>query len=311
MKTSLLLALATFSLAACSGASPTPGGAGGSAGAGATGGKGGRGGSAGSGATAGSGGTSTGSGGAGGTGVSSGGSGGSTATGGSSGAGGTAGSGGAGGTGGAQDGAAAEAPSNPPADGFRARGRRAQPRQRRDVHGHRAQPRHRPAHRSPARCRSASTTPASTRPSSPGWGRAATPWCKEYDHATGTWSADKIAGNSPFADSHNYPSMIKGRDNRLYIFYGCHNSPLRMAVSPNPLSIDGTWRDGNVSHRARRQLPGAAGHQRRHHLRVHPADPARTTGTATTARWRSSSRPTTARPGRGRRCSTTTRAPTT
>ena len=58
---------------------------------------------------------------------------------------------------------------------------------------------------------------------------------KEYDHATKTWSADKIAGNSPFADSHNYPAMIKGKDNRLYIFYGCHNSPLRMAVSPNPL----------------------------------------------------------------------------
>jgi hypothetical protein len=70
---------------------------------------------------------------------------------------------------------------------------------------------------------------------------------KEYNHATGTWSADKIAGNSPFADSHNYPSMIRGRDNRLYVFYGCHNSPLRMAVSPNPLSIEGTWRDGNVS----------------------------------------------------------------
>jgi hypothetical protein len=70
---------------------------------------------------------------------------------------------------------------------------------------------------------------------------------REYDHATGTWSADKIAGNSPFADSHNYPAMIRGRDDRLYVFYGCHNSPLRMAVSPNPLSIEGTWRDGNVS----------------------------------------------------------------
>jgi hypothetical protein len=70
---------------------------------------------------------------------------------------------------------------------------------------------------------------------------------KAYDHATGTWSPDKNVGNSPFADSHNYPAMIKGRDNRLYVFYGCHNSPLRMTVSPNPLSIDGTWRDGNVS----------------------------------------------------------------
>jgi hypothetical protein len=70
---------------------------------------------------------------------------------------------------------------------------------------------------------------------------------REYNHATGMWSADKIAGNSPDTDSHNYPTMVRGRDNRLYIFYGCHNSPLRMAVSPNPLSIEGTWRDGNVS----------------------------------------------------------------
>ena len=77
---------------------------------------------------------------------------------------------------------------------------------------------------------------------------------KEYDHATGMWSADKIAGNSPFADSHNYPSMIKGKDNRLYIFYGCHNSPLRMAVSPNPLSIDGHLAGRQHRRRARRQL---------------------------------------------------------
>jgi hypothetical protein len=70
---------------------------------------------------------------------------------------------------------------------------------------------------------------------------------KEYNHVTGTWSPDKVAGNATFVDKHNYPALIKGQDNRLYIFYGCHNSPLRMTVSPNPLSIDGTWRDGVVT----------------------------------------------------------------
>jgi hypothetical protein len=69
---------------------------------------------------------------------------------------------------------------------------------------------------------------------------------KAYDHASKTWSADKIAGNATFSDKHNYPALIKGKDDRLYVFYGCHNSPLRMAVSPDPLSIDGTWSDGNV-----------------------------------------------------------------
>jgi hypothetical protein len=70
---------------------------------------------------------------------------------------------------------------------------------------------------------------------------------RAYDHATKTWSADKIAGKATFADKHNYPAMIKGRDGRLYIFYGCHNTPLRMTVSPAPGTIDGTWTDGPVA----------------------------------------------------------------
>jgi hypothetical protein len=69
---------------------------------------------------------------------------------------------------------------------------------------------------------------------------------KAFDHVSKTWSADKIAGNATFADKHNYPALIKGKDNRLYMFYGCHNTPLRMAVSPGPLSIDGAWTDGNI-----------------------------------------------------------------
>jgi hypothetical protein len=70
---------------------------------------------------------------------------------------------------------------------------------------------------------------------------------KAFDHATGTWSPDKVAGKGTFTDSHNYPAMIRGKDDRLFIFYGCHNSPMQMAVSQDPLSIDGTWRNGTVA----------------------------------------------------------------
>ena len=69
---------------------------------------------------------------------------------------------------------------------------------------------------------------------------------KEYDHSTGTWSANKVIGTS-FSDKHNYPAIVKGADNRLYVFHGCHNSPLKMTRSPNPLSIAGTWTDRSIS----------------------------------------------------------------
>jgi hypothetical protein len=77
-------------------------------------------------------------------------------------------------------------------------------------------------------------------------------WVKELNHATGTWSANKRVGTS-FNDKHNYPGLVKGADGRLYVFHGCHNSVLKMARSPNPLSIAGTWTDVSVS-----AAPGAS-----------------------------------------------------
>lgn len=74
-------------------------------------------------------------------------------------------------------------------------------------------------------------------------GAKSTTIVKAYDHKNKTWSNDKIVGTSDFVDKHNYPGMLKGRDQRIYIFYGCHNSTMRMTVSPNPLSIEGTWQD--------------------------------------------------------------------
>ena len=86
-------------------------------------------------------------------------------------------------------------------------------------------------------------------------GAKSTAVVKAFDHINNTWSADKIVGNSSFADKHNYPGMLKGSDNRLYIFYGCHNSTLKMTVSPDPLSIDGTWGDKFIDVAERASYP--------------------------------------------------------
>ena len=78
---------------------------------------------------------------------------------------------------------------------------------------------------------------------------------KAFDHTTNTWGADKVVGTSPFIDKHNYPGMLKGRDNRIYVFYGCHNSTLKMTVSPSPLSIDGDWTDVFIDSAERASYP--------------------------------------------------------
>lgn len=78
---------------------------------------------------------------------------------------------------------------------------------------------------------------------------------KAFDHTTNQWSADKVAGTPPFIDKHNYPGMLQGKDGRIYVFYGCHNSTLRMAVSPHPSSIDGQWADGFIDSAERASYP--------------------------------------------------------
>jgi hypothetical protein len=77
---------------------------------------------------------------------------------------------------------------------------------------------------------------------------------KEYDHNTNTWGANKTVGSS-FSDKHNYPGLVKGADNRLYVFHGCHNSPLKMSKSPNPLSAAGTWTDRSISQAPKASYP--------------------------------------------------------
>ena len=51
------------------------------------------------------------------------------------------------------------------------------------------------------------------------------PVVKAYNHATDKWSETKIVAHSPFVDKHNYPGMLRGTDGRIFLFYGCHNSP--------------------------------------------------------------------------------------
>ena len=69
---------------------------------------------------------------------------------------------------------------------------------------------------------------------------------KEYDHTAKIWSDDKTVGISPFADSHNYPAMVQAPDGKLIVFYGCHNTVMRITSSPHASSIEGGWNDRNL-----------------------------------------------------------------
>ncbi|HEY1114826.1 MAG TPA: BNR-4 repeat-containing protein [Chitinophagaceae bacterium] len=78
---------------------------------------------------------------------------------------------------------------------------------------------------------------------------------KEFDHNRQQWSEDKVAGTPLFIDKHNYPGMLQGKDGRIYVFYGCHNSTMRMAVSPKPSSIEGLWEDRFIDSAQRASYP--------------------------------------------------------
>jgi len=81
------------------------------------------------------------------------------------------------------------------------------------------------------------------------------PAVKAYNHVAGQWEDTRIVARSPFADKHNYPSILQGKDGRVYMFYGCHNSTLKMAVSPHPHSIEGQWEDSYVKEAERASYP--------------------------------------------------------
>ena len=73
------------------------------------------------------------------------------------------------------------------------------------------------------------------------------PYVQAYDEATKVWSAPKQVGTSPNPDSHHYPTIVQAADGHLLVFYGAHNdTPLRLARSHEPASIDGDWADGEI-----------------------------------------------------------------
>src|SRR6476659_8505802 len=61
-------------------------------------------------------------------------------------------------------------------------------------------------------------------------GAKSTAVVKAYNHLINTWSENKVIGIPDFVDKHNYPGLLKGKDDHLYVFYGCHNSTLKMSV---------------------------------------------------------------------------------
>ena len=81
------------------------------------------------------------------------------------------------------------------------------------------------------------------------------PAVKAFDHTNRQWSDTKIVAQSPFADKHNYPGILRGKDDRIYMFYGCHNSTMKMAVSPRPNSIEGDWEDRFIPEAERASYP--------------------------------------------------------
>lgn len=81
------------------------------------------------------------------------------------------------------------------------------------------------------------------------------PVVKAYDHTAKQWSENKIVARSPFVDKHNYPGILKGPDGKIYLFYGCHNSTLKMAVSPQAGSLEGEWEDVFIGEAERASYP--------------------------------------------------------
>jgi hypothetical protein len=59
-----------------------------------------------------------------------------------------------------------------------------------------------------------------------------------YDDITDSWSNSVVAGDNPQTnDDHGCPAILRDASGYLYIFYGCHNSPLMMNKSINPDDI--------------------------------------------------------------------------
>ena len=73
------------------------------------------------------------------------------------------------------------------------------------------------------------------------------PYVAAYDHTRGTWSAPTRVGTNPDPDYHNYPVLAETADGHLLAAYGAHDSPLKVARSEKPGTIEGDWTSTTVA----------------------------------------------------------------
>ena len=64
------------------------------------------------------------------------------------------------------------------------------------------------------------------------------PYIDYYDHATATWHGAIQVGTNPLTnDSHGAPTVIVDDDGYIHVFYGCHGTAIKYAISDNPEDI--------------------------------------------------------------------------
>ena len=73
------------------------------------------------------------------------------------------------------------------------------------------------------------------------------PYVAAYDHTRGTWSEPTRIGTNPDPDYHNYPVLAETADGHLLAAYGAHDTPLRVARSEKPGTIEGDWTSTTVT----------------------------------------------------------------
>ncbi|MBL8926506.1 MAG: BNR-4 repeat-containing protein [Pseudonocardia sp.] len=73
------------------------------------------------------------------------------------------------------------------------------------------------------------------------------PYIAAYDHTLGTWGQPTRVGTNPDPDYHNYPVLVETADGHLLAAYGAHDTPLRIARSEKPGTVEGDWTSTTVT----------------------------------------------------------------
>ena len=73
------------------------------------------------------------------------------------------------------------------------------------------------------------------------------PYVAAYDHTRGAWGEPTRIGTNPDPDYHNYPVLAETADGHLLAAYGAHDTPLRVARSEKPGTIEGDWTSTTVA----------------------------------------------------------------